>query len=251
MRPSPRTIRALGWSWLTIGLCAVPFTAYATALGEVEAARGLGTTALTGVFLGGASLAATHSLNRRVSAPAALRLLILGWLTGPLIAAPAFSAVSDGWIEAVFEAVSALTTTGATLTEPDSMPRSLVVWRSMLQWLGGLATLVLAVTVLAGLDDRRAGLRRSSLLTIESGDLFSNLGRALLRLGAVYSALTVIGFIALAFAGASTFEALSLALSAVSTGGYVPRGGELPEWLPWPAIGVLAALCIFGAGNMA
>lgn len=251
MQPSPRTIRALGWSWLAVGLFALPFTLYAVALGEAQAARGLGTSALIGLFLGGGCLAATHGLDRRVRAPAALRLLILGWVTGPLVAAPSFGAVSDGWTEAIFEAVSALTTTGATLTDPDLMPRSLVVWRSMLQWLGGLATLVLAVTVLAGLDDRRAGLRRSSLLTIESGDLFSNLGRALVRLGAVYLGLTFIGFIALALAGASTFEALSLALSGISTGGYMPRGGELTEWLPWPAIGVLAVLCVLGAGNMA
>lgn len=251
MQPSPRTIRALGWSWLIIGLSALPFTLYATALGEVPAARGLGTSALIGMFLGGACLTATRGLDRRVGPPAALRLLVLGWITGPLVAAPSFGAVSEDAVQAIFEAVSALTTTGATLTEPDSMPRSLVVWRSMLQWLGGLATLILAVTVLAGLDDRRAGLRRSSLLTIESGDLFSNLGRALIRLGAVYAGLTAVGFIALAFAGASTFEALSLALSGVSTGGYVPRGGELTEWLPLPAIFVLAVLCVLGAGNMA
>ncbi|MBV5258641.1 TrkH family potassium uptake protein [Synechococcus moorigangaii CMS01] len=251
MQPSPRTIRALGWSWLTIGLFALPVTLYATALGEVAAARGLGTCALIGIFAGGGCLAATLGLDRRVRAPAALRLLILGWMTGPLVAAPSFGAVSDGWVEAVFEAVSALTTTGATLTDPDTMPRSLVVWRSMLQWLGGLATLVLAVTVLAGLDDRRAGLRRSSLLTIESGDLFSNLGRALIRLGGVYAGITVIGFLALAFAGASSFEALNLSLSGISTGGYLPRGGELTEWLPGPAIAVLAALCVLGAGNMA
>jgi len=251
MKPSPRTIRALGWSWLAIGLCALPFTLYATALSEVPAARGLGTSAMIGIFLGGACLVATNGLDRRVRAPAALRLLLLGWVTGPLVAAPAFGAISDGWVEAIFESVSALTTTGASLNEPDSMPRSLVVWRSTLQWLGGLATLVLAVTVLAGLDDRRAGLRRSSLLTIESGDLFSNLGRALIRLGAVYAGLTAIGFVALAFAGASTFEAFNLAMSGISTGGYVPRGGELTEWLPLPAICVLAVLCILGAGNMA
>lgn len=251
MQPSPRTIRALGWSWLLIGLCAVPFTLYAAAMDEAAAARGLGTSALIGLFLGGGALAATRGLDRKVRAPAALRLLVVGWITGPLIAAPSFGAVSDGWIEAVFEAVSALTTTGATLTEPDTMPRSLVVWRAMLQWLGGLATLVLAVTVLAGLDDRRAGFRRSSLLTIDSGDLFSNLGRAAIRLGGVYAGLTAAGFLALVLAGVSAFEAISLALSGISTGGYVPRGGELTEWLPVPAIAVLALLCLVGAGNMA
>ncbi len=251
MRPSPRTIRALGWSWLIIGLAALPFIAYAALIGEAAAARGLGATCLTGVFVGGAVLAATRGLGTGVRAPAALRLLMLGWLTGPLIAAPSFGLVSDGPVEAIFEATSALTTTGASLADPDFMPRSLVLWRAMLQWLGGLATLVLAVTVLAGLDDRRAGFRRSSLLTIESGDLFSNFGRALMRLGAVYAGITLVGAVALGLAGAGAFEAVCLALSALSTGGYVPRGGDMVNWLPAPAIAVLAALCVAGAGNMA
>ena len=251
MRPSPRTIRALAWSWLIVGLAAFPFALYAGFIGEAAAARGLATTLLIGVFLGGAVLVATRGLRSSGRAPEALRLLLFGWLTGPLIAAPSFGLLAEGPVEAVFEAVSALTTTGASLTDADYMPRSLVAWRSMLQWLGGLATLILAVTVLAGLDDRRAAFRRSSLLTIESGDLFSNFGRALARLGAVYAGVTALGFIALALAGAEAFEAFCLSLSAVSTGGYVPRGGDLINWLPIPAILVLALLALVGAANMA
>jgi trk system potassium uptake protein TrkH len=86
----------------------------------------------------------------------------------------------------VFEAYSALTTTGAVALGPEDAPQSIILWRCLLAWMGGLASLVFAATVFAALDRRGVGLRRTTLLTVERADLFTNFGRAVRRLGAVY-----------------------------------------------------------------
>jgi trk system potassium uptake protein TrkH len=251
MRAPPRMIRALGWCWLIVGSAAMVFLALAVALGEAAAARGLGLTGVIGVFIGAVIVVSTRGADRPARAPAALRLALLGWITCPLLAAPSLAPLAGGLQEGVFEAYSAMTTTGASLADPDGAPRSLVLWRAALQWLGGFASLVLAVTVFAALDQRGAGIRRSTLLTVQDNNLFTNLGRTSRRLGGLYALLTLFGVVLLMVTGAELFDALCLAMSGISTGGMSPRGEPLAAWLPAPGILALALICLTGAWNFA
>ena len=127
----------------------------------------------------------------------------------------------------------------------------IVLWRCMMAWIGGLTSLVLAATVFAALDRRGVGLRRTSLLTVQRSDLFTNFGRAVRRLGLAYGLLTAVGAIALMMAGAESFDALCLALSAAATAGLQPFSGPLTQTLSAPAVTVLAVICLGGAWNMA
>ncbi|MEQ8405265.1 MAG: potassium transporter TrkG [Oceanicaulis sp.] len=251
MRLSPRLFRALGWCALLIGASAAPFIAIAGLEGALDAARGFFVTAVLGLFMGGAVLAGTARLTQPAGAAAALRLSLYAWALTPLLAAPPLAAAAGGAVEGVFESYAALTTTGAVLIDPEVAPRSIVLWRCYLAWLGGLASLVLAATVFAALDRRGVGLRRTSLLTVERSDLFTNFGRGFRRLGAVYGLVTVLGFVALMAGGAGAFDALCLALGGVSTSGLAPQSGPLTAWLPGPAILALALLCLAGAWNFA
>ena len=144
-----------------------------------------------------------------------------------------------------------MTTTGAVLGALEETSRAIVLWRSYLAWLGGLASLVLAATVFAALDRRGVGLRRTSLLTVERADLFTNFGRAFRRLGVVYGLVTALGAVMLMITGAAPFDAVCLALSGVATAGLAPQAGPLSEWLPPASILILAALCLAGAWNFA
>ena len=244
-------IRALGWCALAIGAGAAPVGAIAATESSPEILRGFFITAALSLFLGGLLLAGTARLSRPAGPGAALRLAFYGWVLIPPLAAPPLIASTGSLAGGVFEAYSALTTTGAILGDTDSAPRSILLWRAWLGWMGGLASLVLAVTVFAALDRRGASLRRTSLLTVERSDLFTNFGRAVRRLGLVYLLLTSAGFIALAVAGTPAFDALVLALSGISTSGYTARDGALLEYLPPPALIILAALCLAGAWNLA
>ncbi len=82
-------------------------------------------------------------------------LVVLAWSVLPVFGALPLLAYFEGvgrpisWTDAYFEAVSGLTTTGATvLVGLDDLPASINIWRTFLQWLGGLGILILAVAIL-------------------------------------------------------------------------------------------------------
>ncbi len=248
---SPRMFRALAWCALLVALAALPHIVMAFQEGERDLARGFFFTFVSGGFVGGVILAATQGSKRPARASAALRLAFLGWLIVPsLAAAPLVIANGDLWL-GLFEAYSAMTTTGAVALQPDETARSIVLWRSLIAWMGGLASLVFAATVFAALDRRGVGLRRTSLLTVERADLFTNFGRAVRRLGSIYAALTLLGAFLLAATGLPLFEATCLSLSALSTAGLTPFNGGVAGSLSSAGILVLALLCVIGAWNFA
>jgi len=122
--------------------------------------------------------------------------------------------------DAVFEAVSGITTTGSTVMHGlHELPESLLLWRSMLQWVGGFGVIGMAVSVLPFL--RVGGMR---LFQTESSDWsdkslprFHDLARALMIL---YFSLTFFCALSYFLAGMTTFDAINHAMTTVSTGGY-------------------------------
>jgi trk system potassium uptake protein TrkH len=128
--------------------------------GEARLALGLG--GLIGSGAGGVSWLATRKSPRHMGRREALLLVAISWLLGALFAALPFylwGQFADhvehefhDYSNCYFEAVSGLTTTGATvLGDIDSLPHSLLLWRAMMQWLGGMGIVVLFVAVLPGL----------------------------------------------------------------------------------------------------
>lgn len=122
--------------------------------------------------------------------------------------------------DAVFEAVSGITTTGSTvLSGLNTLPHSILLWRSLLQWVGGLGVIGMAVSILPFL--RVGGMR---LFQTESSDWsekslprFNELARGLLL---VYMGITLACALGYLAAGMTLFDAICHALTTVSTGGY-------------------------------
>ncbi len=122
--------------------------------------------------------------------------------------------------DAVFESVSGVTTTGATvLTGLDSLPRDILLWRSMMQWIGGLGIIALGTAVLPFL--RIGGMR---LFKTESSDLsekaLPRTRRILSQLLLVYLALSVACAVSYRIGGMNSFDAINHAMTTVSTGGF-------------------------------
>lgn len=251
MTLSPRMFRALAWCALLVAGSALPFIGFAFLEGADAVARGFFFTLVAGGFSGGVILMATRGAGRPARASAALRLAFFGWLLIPLLAAAPLVIANNSLALGVFEAYSALTTTGAVALAPEHAPQSIILWRCLLAWMGGLASLVFAATVFAALDRRGVGLRRTTLLTVERADLFTNFGRAIRRLGAVYVALTLAGVLLLALSGAPLFDAVCLALSALATAGLAPFSGPISGGLSFAGVLILVILCVIGAWNFA
>jgi len=125
-------------------------------------------------------------------------------------------------MDAVFESISGLTTTGATvLTGLDAMPPSILLYRQLLQWLGGIGIIVIAVAVLPMLGIGGMQLYRTEIPgPSKDTKLTPRIAGTAKALSAVYLSLTVLCGVAYYAAGMSAFDAICHALSTVAIGGF-------------------------------
>ena len=152
---------------------------------------------------------------RQVEAVAVLALL---FLITPILSIPAFAVLGMPMVDALFEGMSAITTTGLSLaTNAADWPFAAHFLRSWMQWCGGLA---MATAVLAMLIGPGSTARTLGKVSLDDGDrIASTRSRARQLLGA-YAGLTLVFGIAISVSAQSAPEGLLLTLSAVSTGGF-------------------------------
>ncbi|MBO0347143.1 TrkH family potassium uptake protein [Roseibium sp. CAU 1637] len=130
------------------------------------------------------------------------------------------SGLNLSFTDAFFESVSGLTTTGSTiLTHLDTMPPGILLWRSLLQWIGGIGIVVVGIWLLPGL---RVG--GSQLFAIESSENtakpYGRIEPFMRRLLTLYATLTVTCILLYIACGMNLFQAINHAMTTVSTGGY-------------------------------
>lgn len=237
---------------IPVGLLALSMMAplfCALLLGEGRAALGFGFAVLFTAFFAVALLLTLQtrrsSLQTRNRASLFPQLLAL-WFLLPVFAAIPFAlgGVLDA-TDAYFESVSAFTTTGASLLETDA-PRSMLFWRALLQWLGGLASLMMLAAFLhpmrlVEMGEGAAFLpRKGGFSSVED---MSEIAVVLLLPYALVSVLCLLGLL---FSGMPAFESLCLALSLISTAGFVlaPETG-----VSVPASLVMLVFMLAGAIN--
>lgn len=122
--------------------------------------------------------------------------------------------------DAVFESVSGLTTTGSTVyTGLDAAPRGILLWRSILEWIGGIGIVVFSMTIFPYL--RIGGMQ---LFQSESSDrsdkILPRVGQITTVLFIVYIGLTSLNILAYYLAGMTGFDAINHGLTTISTGGF-------------------------------
>lgn len=203
--------------------------------------------------IGAIFIAITRGTPARERNSDALAFLLLFWIVMPLVMALPYilSGVVPTFTAAYFESVSAVTTTGASTLSADDLPKTLLFWRSILQWFGGVSTATFAVVVLAALNLSGTGVHRSMLFTLKKGELFTRLigiGRVV---AGVYLVLALFCFFGLVITGTPVFDSLCLAMTSVSTGGLTPRDGPLAEYVGPAGSLVLAVFCLLGAFSVA
>lgn len=131
-------------------------------------------------------------------------------------------------IEAFFEAVSGFTTTGASVFgDVESLPRSILFWRSLTQWLGGLGILVLFVALLTYLGVGSKALFRHESSAKSGEGVQARIRDVAARLWQIYLGLTVICTLGLVVLGMSLFDAINHSFAAISTGGFSTRNASI------------------------
>lgn len=190
------------------------------------------TSALTTGGLALASALATHTREPVLSTRFAFLVVTVLWATVGLVGAVPFyaSSLRLDFASSVFESVSAITTTGSTVISGlDSAPPGILMWRSVLQWIGGIGVIALGLFLLPILK-----VGGFSYLRIESSDIedkpFSRLTTLSQALLAVYFGLTVLCAVAYVAAGMGLFDAINHAMTTIATGGFSTHDASIGHY---------------------
>ncbi len=179
------------------------------------------------LFIGGGFLVTSARLARKNKSGNLMRrreamgVVGVGWLVCSLVTAfPYLFCEPNVAIHvAIFEATSGLTTTGATIfADVESLPKSILMWRSSTQWLGGMGILAIFVVVLSG-----SGTSGRMLVGTESslaGSDLASLRKTMRKMWILYVGLTIVCGLSLWATGLTPFQAVNHALTVVSTAGF-------------------------------
>ncbi|MEL6349402.1 MAG: TrkH family potassium uptake protein, partial [Myxococcota bacterium] len=157
----------------------------------------------------------------------ALAVVAFSWLTISAVSAVPYLFDGLSLEDALFESMSGLTTTGATIFTDFDHPRPLFLWRSMTQWVGGLGVIALFVVILP-----RLGIAGRQLFFAEAssapGEAVSPQVRQAARyLWLLYVMMTALCVILLVWAGMSFYEAVCHSMTTLAAGGFSPNGESI------------------------
>lgn len=160
--------------------------------------------------------------KKDVGIGSAFFLTLICWIVLTIIGALPFylGSLNLTFIDSFFESMSGMTTTGATvLTNLDETPKSILIWRAMLQWLGGIGIIVIAIAVFPMLKVGGMQLFKTEFNSKDDKALPRTVTIAT-GIGSVYLVLTLMCFIFLVAAGMNLFDGISHAMTIIATGGF-------------------------------
>ena len=205
------------------------------------------------VALGLAIAAATRRHKRELKARDGFLLVTLSWVLMSLSAAIPLMIALPGlsFTDAYFEAVSGLTTTGATvLTGLDTLQPSINLWRHAMHWFGGIGIIVLAVAVLPLLGVGGMALYRAEAPgSVKDEKLTPRITETAKALWFTYMGFTVVAIVALRLAGMGWFDAICHGFSVVALGGFSTRDASIGAFDSVAVELVLMALMLVAALN--
>lgn len=161
-----------------------------------------------------------------------------------------FSGTIPGVANAFFETISGYTTTGATiLSEIETLPKSILFWRSTTHWIGGMGIIVLAIAILPLLGIGGMQLFAAEAPGPSADKLHPRITDTAKRLWLIYVSFTAIETVLLKLAGMSFFDAVNHALSTLSTGGFSTKNASVAHWNDKPLIQYIIIFFMLLAGT--
>jgi trk system potassium uptake protein TrkH len=186
---------------------------------------GVGATGIAMYFAG-------PKYPKRITKRDGYLIVTLAWLGMSLVfALPYFACLEITWVNALFESVSGLTTTGATIfNDIESLPNSILLWRSLSQWIGGMGIIVLTVALLPLL-----GIGGVELFTAEapgptSDKIHPRIREVAKRLWLIYVGLTGLLFLILWILPMDLFDAINHAFTTMATGGFSTKNASIAHY---------------------
>ena len=183
-------------------------------------------------FMGMSFILMNRGNTIKIEIKSAFMLVVLSWFSLSIFASLPFITSTQNFslTDAFFESVSGLTTTGSTIINNiESSSRGIILWRAILQWLGGIGIIVSAISILP-----RLGVGGMQLFRLESSDtsekILPKAARIAAEISVLYITLSVICAIAFIFSGLSFFDSVIHAMSTIATGGFSSKSGSIGSY---------------------
>jgi len=242
----------LGLLWIINGLLMLACLPVAWYYAE-DTVMALAAAATITVAIGAAARSygrgGTKDLRRRDG----FLIVTLGWLSMslfgclPFLLSGAIADPTDAW----FETVSGFTTTGATiLNDIEVLPKSILFWRSLTHWIGGMGIIVLAIAILPLLGIGGTELFAAEASGLSTDKLHPRITGTAKRLWFVYVLLTGIEMVLLYLGGMGVYDAVNHSMSTISTGGFSTKNTSLADATPYIQY-VVTVFMMVGGTNFA
>ncbi|MCH7785666.1 MAG: TrkH family potassium uptake protein [Bacteroidetes bacterium] len=204
------------------------------------------------IILGGLIMLVTRKNRKEIKKRDGFVIVTFGWifmsLTGTL--PYIFTGVIPSFTNAFFETMSGYTTTGASiLNDIEILPKGILFWRSITQWIGGMGIIVLAIAILPLLGIGGMELFAAEVPGPGSDKLHPRIADTAKRLWLIYVGYTFIETLFLKLAGMSFFDAINHSLSTLSTGGFSTKNISIGYWNGQPIIQYIIMVFMFLAGT--
>lgn len=194
---------------------------------------------------------ATKDFTKQIKKKEGYLIVTMGWifltLTGtfPYL----FTQTIPVFTNAFFETMSGYTTTGASiLNNIESMPKSILFWRSMTHWIGGMGIIVLAIAILPLLGIGGMQLFAAEAPGPSADKLHPRITDTAKRLWYIYLGFTLTQAVLLKAAGMTVFDAINHAMCTLSTGGFSTKNTSVAYWNDNPLIQYIIIVFMFIAG---
>ena len=186
-------------------------------------------SALVTAFIGTLLVLTNLEENKKLNLQQAFLLTTLSWLGIAIFGCLPFllSNLNLSFVDAFFESMSGITTTGSTIiTNLDDAPKSILIWRAILQWLGGIGVIVMAITILPLLN-----IGGMQLFRMESSDttekILPKTREITLIISIIYLALTFTCGISYWAVGMNIFDSIAHSMTTIATGGFSTYSGSI------------------------
>lgn len=203
-------------------------------------------TLLTGLIL---LIATRKHKNDKTSSRDGVYTVCISWLVLSLFGSMPYllSKSVPNFTDGFFEALSGFTTTGATiLPHIEAVPKDILLWRSMTQWIGGLAIIVFSIAILPYLGMSGMQLFVAEINGLNYDKLHPRIMHTVWRIWGLYLFFTLLETLLLYWGDMNFYEALCHSLSTISSGGFSTRTGNIGEFSNYSQVVVSVFMVLSG-----
>ncbi|SLN54691.1 TrkH family potassium uptake protein [Oceanibacterium hippocampi] len=246
------TLAVLGWILALFAVAIALPVPIALAEGNGVLATTFLASGMLTLFIGVAMIMATRDQEIELLRREGFLIVALAWTVLPIFGAlPFYFGIGLDPTDAYFEALSGLTTNGATIVPSvEALPKSLIFWRALMQGIGGFGTAVFAIVFAAMLGLGEQSGRLPHLSRNRHDGVGRRIGNAAESLGITFATLIGICALMLWLVGIPAFDAVAHAFSAVSTGGFSSRDLSVSAFDNPRAEAVLIVFMLAGGMNV-